>query len=140
MFPIITPKSCIITVPITLCKLSFVQIYEEVSGQDILSYDKVRGPDPLGVDLLNVLRDKRLFYNNKFKFQQNLLEMLALSGLDIEVDVMNFEVDWLINGILHELRNIGALGAPLLPFNSMQPIGGDGFIFINVNHADLCYD
>ncbi len=121
------PKICIIRVPVTLCRLTFIQVYEEVSIP----------AEQVGTDLLEVIKDSKTFYKNKLKFENALMDKLRLSGFTESPDTIRSEVDWLINWLLKELKEAGIPIDKGVPFNSMTPSGGDSFVLVRVNKHDV---
>lgn len=117
------PKVCIIRVPITLCQLQIVQIYEEAS---------VPTEDFVGI-LLKLIKCRDNYRRELYKLHQNVVGMLQLQGIqpDCAKEACD-ELEWFTTQIQTDLRNLGLIRSGRFPFNSVQSHGPDGLMFSRI--------
>lgn len=124
------PKYCIVGLPITLCKLGFVQVYTEFFTEE-------ESNKALGSDILKVIHKADSYYANRLAFDRNVLEMLStVSSLDFTRQELAVELDWFFNRVLCELKQMGFLRKKL-PFNSMVLKDQDSLFFARIDKKDL---
>lgn len=120
------PKVCIVRVPITLCRLQIVQIYEEAS----LTLEDV------ALEVMRFLRHKQNYTVCVNKLHQNVVGILQAQGKEKHLAVAACkELEWFTNQIVLDLKAIGLMSNNRLPFNSVQPHGPDGLLFSRVGHV-----
>lgn len=124
------PKYCIVGLPITLCKLMFVQIYDETFQED-------QSSKTLAEDILRVIQRADGYYANRVAFERKVLDMLAAAQtLEISRQEISTELDWFFNRVLSELKEHGFLQKKL-PFNSLMLKDQDSLFFARIDKKDL---
>lgn len=130
LYHIPCPKYCIVGLPVTLCKLGFVQVYSE-------SFEEEEANKVLGADILRVIQKADSYYANRTAFDRKVLEMLStIPSLDFTRQELAVELDWFFNRVLGELKQMGFLRSKL-PFNSMVLKDQDSLFFAKINKKDL---
>lgn len=120
------PKVCIVRVPITLCRLQIVQIYEEAS----LTLEDVV------LEVMRFLKRNQNYTVCMDKLHQNVVGILQAQGKEQDLaDKACKELEWFTNQLVLDLKAFGLMTNNKLPFNSMQPHGPDGLLFSRIGHV-----
>lgn len=120
------PKVCIVRVPITLCRLQIVQIYEEAS----LTLEDVI------LEVMRFLRHRQNYTACMNKLHQNVVGILQAQGRhqDLAAEACK-ELEWFTNQLVLDLKAVGLTSNSKIPFNSLQPHGPDGLLFSRIGHV-----
>lgn len=121
------PKVCIIRVPITLCQLQLVQIYEEAA---LTTEDFVQ-------ILFKLIKCRNNYHRELYKLHQNVVGMLQLQGLaESYAKEVCDELEWFTTQVTTDLANLGLLKSGKIPFNSASLHGPDGLLFSRISREE----